>query len=221
MTYNWGTIGEAAFHFFGKMSASLSHEIKNVLAIINEDAGLLEDYGLMADKGITFEQDRIKALAGKIREQVQRADRIVKNMNRLAHSIDDPVSHTDIGDLLAFVVSLSGRLATMRGVTLDLVPPSSPVTLTTNPFFLQNLVWLCLDFAMEAAGEGKNVGLIAEKKDSNALIRFTRLDGLDKAPTESFPSEKERVFLDALKAEVEAHRKSRELVITLAGDSNR
>ena len=30
--------------FFGKMTASISHEIKNVMAIINESAGLLDDY---------------------------------------------------------------------------------------------------------------------------------------------------------------------------------
>ena len=36
-------IAREGFQFFGKMSASISHEIKNALAIINENAGLLED----------------------------------------------------------------------------------------------------------------------------------------------------------------------------------
>ena len=42
---------EMGLQFFGRMSASISHEIKNVLAIINENAGLLEDFSLMADRG--------------------------------------------------------------------------------------------------------------------------------------------------------------------------
>ena len=36
-------VGLGGIQFFGKMAASISHEIKNVLAIINENAGLLED----------------------------------------------------------------------------------------------------------------------------------------------------------------------------------
>ena len=36
--------------FFGKVSASIAHEIKNVLAIINENAGLLEDLTFAARK---------------------------------------------------------------------------------------------------------------------------------------------------------------------------
>jgi len=42
---------ETALRFFGNISTSISHEIKNVLAIINENAGLLEDYNLHGRKG--------------------------------------------------------------------------------------------------------------------------------------------------------------------------
>ncbi len=37
--------------FFGMINASISHEIKNVLAIISESAGLMEDLLLLAQKG--------------------------------------------------------------------------------------------------------------------------------------------------------------------------
>ena len=43
---------ETSLQFFGRVSASISHELKNVLAIINENAGLLEDFTLMGDRGI-------------------------------------------------------------------------------------------------------------------------------------------------------------------------
>jgi hypothetical protein len=44
-------IAETGLQFYGKITASVSHEIKNVLAIINENAGLLEDFTFMADRG--------------------------------------------------------------------------------------------------------------------------------------------------------------------------
>jgi hypothetical protein len=37
------SLGRQGLQFFGKISASVSHEIKNVLAVIGENAGLLED----------------------------------------------------------------------------------------------------------------------------------------------------------------------------------
>jgi C4-dicarboxylate-specific signal transduction histidine kinase len=44
-------IGDAGLQFFGRMSASISHELKNALAIIKENAGLLADYVAMMGKG--------------------------------------------------------------------------------------------------------------------------------------------------------------------------
>jgi len=37
--------------YFGNMLPSLSHEAKNILAVINENAGLMNDFILMAQKG--------------------------------------------------------------------------------------------------------------------------------------------------------------------------
>lgn len=218
MNSSGDAIRDAGLRSFGEMSGSLSHEIKNVLAIINEDAGLLGDYGVLAEKGRSLDPGRIKALAGKITEQVRRADRLLKDLNRLAHGLDEPVGPIDLGDSLAFVVSLAGRLASMRGVRLGLESPAGPVTVAANPFILQNLLWSCLNFAIEAAGEGKSIGLTAERRDPGALIRFTRLEGLAEAPAKAFPSEKERGLVRAARAEVEIRRGSGELILTLAGD---
>ena len=45
-------IGRLQLRYFGQVSASISHELKNVLAILNENAGLLQDYAAMAEQGI-------------------------------------------------------------------------------------------------------------------------------------------------------------------------
>ena len=221
MNCKWDLICEAGLQFFGKMSASISHEIKNTLAIINEDAGLLEDFTLMADKGIPLEPDRLKALAGKIKKQIRRTDGIVKNMNRFAHSVDESGRNIDVGELLEFVAALAGRFAFMRGVTLKTEPPAGRVTISKNPFFLENLVWLCLDFAMDAAGGGKNIDLITEEKENSVLIRLTRLEGLAEAQTNTFPAEQEKALLGVLKAELVANVEAGELVISPSRDMGR
>ena len=138
MSWNWEILGETGLQFFGKMSASISHELKNVMAIINENAGLLEDLTDMAGKGMPLNPERLKTAADRIMKQIRRGDDIVKGMNRFAHSVDEPLRQADLNDTLGLMATLSKRFASMRGVTLELEPPSRQVPVVTNPFFLQN-----------------------------------------------------------------------------------
>ncbi len=100
MSWNWEIIGETGLQFFGKMSASISHEMKNVMAIINENAGLLEDLTVMAEKGMPIDPERLKTQASRIMKQIRRGDDIIKGMNRFAHSVDEPLRQADLNDTL-------------------------------------------------------------------------------------------------------------------------
>ncbi len=216
MTCKTDIIGEIGLQFFGKMSSSNFHEIKNVLAIINETAGLLEDF---SEKGIPADPERLRSLALKIMKQVQRADGIVKTINRFSHSVDRPTDKVNIADFLTFMVGLSERFAMMRGVALKPQPPDTPLLITTAPFLLENLVWLCLDFAMDAAGSGKTVGMSAEKAENNGVrIRFTNLDGLTGSMINTFPTEREKALTDALRAEIINDIGAKEIILRLPCD---
>ncbi len=216
MSCGWDVIGETGLQFFGKVTASISHEIKNALAIINENAGLLEDFALMAGEGKPINPEKLEILAEKITRQIRRADGIIKNMNAFAHSVDESVKSIDLGETVEIVTLLSHRLASMRGVSLEPSPPPRPVMITTNPFFLKTLVWLCLDFAIDAAGEQKSVGLGAEEIENGARVRFTKLAGLKELPLDAFPSERQRALLSVLNAEVATNVTDGEIVITLS-----
>jgi C4-dicarboxylate-specific signal transduction histidine kinase len=221
MSLNWEILGETGLHFFGKISASISHEIKNVMAIINENAGLLEDLTVMAEKGMPIDPQRLKTQASRIMKQIRRGDDIVKGMNRFAHSVDEPLRQADLNDTLGLMCTLSARFASMRGVTVELEPLSTQVPIMTNPFFLQNLLWLCLDFAMGSAGTGKTVGLRAEKIETGAKIRFSKLLDLAKAEPGSFPGERETALLEALKASLAIHKELGEMHLTFAAQAER
>jgi hypothetical protein len=109
--------------FFGTVSASVSHEIKNVFAVINEAAGLLEDFTMMAERGMPIDPERLKRAAQSIQGQVRRGDAIVKNMNAFAHSSDAPEdggSATDLTETLRLAVTLFTRMAEMQQLTLTL-----------------------------------------------------------------------------------------------------
>ncbi|WP_051327980.1 histidine kinase dimerization/phospho-acceptor domain-containing protein [Desulfatirhabdium butyrativorans] len=156
--------GECGLHFFGAVSASISHELKNALAIINEHAGLLEDLSALAERGRPVDPQRLQKVSANIARQVQRADGIIRNMNRFAHSIDAPVNTVDVPDILRFVAGLTERKATMAGVVLNVVPETAPFSAQTRPFFLLNLLWICLKALIEAipSGSAIQMGVTAE-----------------------------------------------------------
>ena len=58
MPGNESVIGEEGLRFFGTMTASISHELKNALSIINEGAGLLEDLAAMSARGMALDPAR-------------------------------------------------------------------------------------------------------------------------------------------------------------------
>jgi signal transduction histidine kinase len=170
------TIGDANIQFFGKMVASLSHEIKNVFAIIHENAGLLEDLVLLGEKGRPLDPLRVKGLAVRMRDQILRGNEIVQNMNRFAHSADVPIEDIDLTQTLVLLINLFKRSAAMKGITLESPVPGGSVTVRTNPFLFENLMWLCVSEAMDCVTESKKMMLAAENTEEGARIRFSGLD---------------------------------------------
>jgi signal transduction histidine kinase len=209
----WEIVAQEGFQFFGKMSASISHEIKNALAIINENAGLLEDFTLLAEQGRPIDLQRLKSLAGQVMKQIKRADGLVKRMNQFAHSADDQVKNTDLGETLGLITAIAQRLAFMRGAQLTFELPDQPVTVTTYPFLLENLIWLSLDFFLE--GGHKAIRLKPEATEDGARIRFAGQAGLTASTGEPFPSEKEAALLEAVKADLKMDAETGEMVLSL------
>jgi len=209
-------IAETGLAFFGRISASISHELKNVLAIVNENAGLLEDLTLMAERGQAIDPARLKIMAAAVQKQVGRADEILKNMNRFAHSIDETVAEIDLNPTIKLFMALTDRFAAMRGVTVDLQLPDSPLKIRTAPFFLMNILWLGLDFSMSASGDEKRVELVVDESETSVRIRFRRLAGLTEELWGAFYSDREKKLLAVLAADMTIEHGSEEITLRLA-----
>ena len=210
------SIGETGLQFFGKMTASVSHEIKNVLAIINENAGLLEDLTLMAGRGKPIDPERLKKMAETVKSQIGRADGIIKNMNRFAHSIDQAITTVDLNETIELIIALTDRFATTRGVQIDFQLPDNPVKIQTATFLLMNLLWLCLDFAMSAAGDEKRVELRVEETETTVRFQFRGMKGLTDDLLVTFRSDREKNLLTVLEGALSADAKRKEIVLRLS-----
>lgn len=76
---------------FSKISATVTHEIKNTLSIINENAGMLNDFAIMAGEGGAVPSSQVDGATATIAKQVTRSNTIMLNLNRFSHSGDTPV----------------------------------------------------------------------------------------------------------------------------------
>ena len=208
-------IPETGLQFFGKISASISHELKNMMAIVNENAGLLEDLTLMADRGQPADPARLKKMAATVQKQVGRADQILKNMNRFAHSIDDFVAEVNFIETLELFAALTARFTAMRGIELDLQLPAKALTIRTAPFFLLNMLWHCLDSAMSAAGDQMRVVLAVTETQDCVRIHFKSPTGFTQGPPETFPSDAVNALLTVLAADLTAEPGAGEIVLGL------
>jgi C4-dicarboxylate-specific signal transduction histidine kinase len=196
-------IGRTGLKFFGTMTASISHEIKNVLAIINENAGLMKDLSLMARKGMPLDLDKVEKISTRFEQQVARADHIVKGLNQFAHTIDAEVKPVEVEEAVAQVLSLAHRFISMKNCTVDFKPSNNPSSINSNPFLLNNLLWFCLEYAMENTGPEKKIGIHCMSVEAKVRVSFS---GIPDAPEKKHPchlfSEEGNAVLQSLGGEI-------------------
>jgi C4-dicarboxylate-specific signal transduction histidine kinase len=215
MSIGSGDIGQAGLQFFGRMSASISHELKNVLAIIKENAGLLNDYIGAAAKGAPLDPQRLSSVGRRIETQTVRADAIIKTMNQFAHTVDSARQSVDLNHTLTLLVSLHLRTAAMRQVNLAPRSADAPVMITSAPFLLLNLLGLALSTALQAVPAGGALSIRVEKTSSGGLFDFGGLTAFSNLSDLVFPGPQESALLTALGAQARMEPSEERICVAL------
>jgi len=170
--------------FFGKINASISHELKNVLAIISETAGLLNDLTEIAARGDEVDLQMINTCSKDIVEEIQRGFSTIKQMNTFSHSVDDPVTEVNLNELLELMINLAAFLSYAGKVHFDPLQPTG-LTIITCPSRLQNLIYQTLVFAFESVGPKGEIKVSLHAQD-NDMARIT-FSGLGSKAVREFP----------------------------------
>lgn len=210
--------GEQELRYFGKVTASVSHELKNVLAILNEHAGLLQDFTTMAEQGRALDVERIRRLSATMLGQIGRGDAIVKRMNRFAHSADQGRASVDLGGLATLVVEMFGRTAVIRGVTVELKGPEVAVNIRTNPFALETLLGGLLDRLTTSVPGIATLNIDLQAQGTAAQVRMPGLAAHAGVVAGLLESDDVQTLLVALRASAGFNRERGALVITLPGN---
>jgi C4-dicarboxylate-specific signal transduction histidine kinase len=156
----------------GKVSASVTHEIKNHLAVIKETSGLLHDLSMMAKSGNPLDPQRVAGLADRITQRIGLADGVVRRFNIFAHAYDQEEGELDLGEALNLMVDLHQRLANVKEVTLLAEKNVGSINIFTRPIFLMSALFYCLEAAVNAAQARGQVTARVEKGEDQARVEF-------------------------------------------------
>jgi signal transduction histidine kinase len=204
--------------FFGKVNASISHELKNILAIISEAAGLLNDLTEMAAKGKDVELDMLRTCSRDIVDEIQRGFATIKQMNTFSHSVDEPLKSVNLIEVLKLMINLAGFLSFAGKVRFE-PPQQAAPTVLTCPFRLQNLIYQALVFAFESAGPEAEiqVAILSETKGRARII----FSGLGSKTDRPFPEDRIRRIADSIGVEIQvaADLKGVDIVVPEAVES--
>jgi C4-dicarboxylate-specific signal transduction histidine kinase len=171
--------------FMGKVTASLSHEIKNTLAIIRESVGLMGDL-LRKDAPDDWPRySRLTDLVASVEEQVQRSAEIVKRLNQFAHSMDKPLAEVDLNETVRQTVILSERFASLRRVKLGMGLESTPLYLQSDPFRLLYVIFGFIERAINCSPKEGEVRVKAQRSGEMFQVTVTGQGGTDGKRDES------------------------------------
>jgi C4-dicarboxylate-specific signal transduction histidine kinase len=161
---------EKGFGFFGAITASLSHELNNVFAIINELSGLLDDFLDAAEQGAPLNVARLKQTTQRVAAQVERGHGHIKRLNGFAHTVDDRRATIVLNEAVEAITALCRRFAVLRQVEIETNLPAASPKITGSAFDLQHIMFRCIDIVLDASKQGDVVQIDVEPLGDGARL---------------------------------------------------
>jgi len=157
----------------GRLIAGMTHETKNVLAIIKESSGLLQDI-LRLKKGKSMDPaEQIDKAAVRIKAQVARGTDQLAALNWLAHSMSDRSSSVGVNELSSGTFNLMQRLARLKQVDLELQPTENDASIEADVVRLLFALATCIEYCLDKAPPKGRVVLRPAASGDEAILTIS------------------------------------------------
>ena len=212
------SVDNICLQVLSEASASVTHEIKNTLAIINENAGFLNDLNTMSKEvNNCMAPIQIQQATEAIIKQVSRANAIMNNLNRFAHSLDTLVKQTNLHDSLTLVIKLTERQAAMKHIAVSITCPSD-CEINTCLFPLESMIYLILNRFFDYVSEHDNLTIRVIENSFNIKIIFTSKN-CRKLPEKNLINRETSALVAQLKGRLTCHKNYLELSLPINFES--
>ena len=158
--------------FFGKVAASVSHELSNVISTIHQVCGLLEDLIAAFERGEPVSIERLKKIHGRLYRQTARGIDVIQNLNRFSHTVDERPVQFEVNKVIGNLISVTRRFADMKDVHLQVDYSAEELLIVNDPFRLQQVVFLALSRALEATTRNDELRITVQKNTEGPSVKI-------------------------------------------------
>jgi len=107
--------------FVARVTADMAHELRNVLAIVKETAGLIGDLTTL-DTSNSPDHDKIMNLVARVQRQADRGAKLTDVVHQVVRSCEDPGLPTELNQAAAHVAVMSCRQARKKRQSVQVTP---------------------------------------------------------------------------------------------------
>jgi len=97
--------------FLEKITSNFTHEINNILSIINEYTGIIDDKIYAYEQKGNLDLEKIKYYTKKVYDQILRGKRINKLLNEFSHLVNEEYKDVEINSEIEKFLELIERIA--------------------------------------------------------------------------------------------------------------
>jgi C4-dicarboxylate-specific signal transduction histidine kinase len=155
----------------GRLTASATHEIQNILATIRESSGLMEDLLAMSSEGFAH-AERFKKGLRVLAEQVERGMVLTEQLNYCAHAPEQSPAGAEVNEAMRALIGLSRRHAARRKAVLELTPGRSGLRTSLRAVEIMDAVGAALEAALDVLPMSAQLMLSVEEQGGLAVVRL-------------------------------------------------
>lgn len=167
----------AEIAFIVTLTADATHELNNILAIIRESAGLVQDLMNAAELVRPERKATAQNCLDTIEQRIEKGIQLLKDLNRLAHDPDQTIARIDVVETVRRLIRLCQRSAGQKQTRLVLKNTTANPTLTCNPLLFQTALYTSLQICQQSLdGPGEITLGIAEETERIVVSMFPACD---------------------------------------------
>ncbi len=159
--------------FLGSITASVTHEIQNVLAIIKETSGLMEDFLKMNQaQDLSDLEERLNGCIETIKRQAYRGVALTSGLNGFAHTSDNAQDSINIYKTIEKMISIASRLFVQKGFSVSIIQSNKKDLIVTDPILFQMIIFLCIECLIDTFQTKAAITIDIQSIENRSAIKF-------------------------------------------------
>ncbi|MFH2092485.1 MAG: hypothetical protein ABIJ31_08990 [Pseudomonadota bacterium] len=160
--------------FLGIVTASVTHEIQNVFAIIKETSGLMEDFIKMNQAGgLPDIEDKLAKCLETIKSQAYRGVKLTSGLNGFAHTPDNTLCSINVIESIEKILAVTDRIFKLKNVTVSVIGCNTPCSIVTDPVMFQMAVFSCLECLVDLFNKPDTISMEIKTLENQTALQFS------------------------------------------------